>query len=646
MPDPADLSQLERTLARLARELEDVRLEVARLRSEQPASPVASAAAVPPAASPAPPAITFEPARPLRAAPPRPRTAAATIGLEQFVGRYGALLLAVVTIVMGAGALVSWALRQGLLSPAVRVILGAVLAAILAAGGMALRARGSRQFGHSLLALSLAVVHVVAWGAGPQLALIPAWLSLAVAAAASVALSLLALRDESEQLFAVGVGGALLAPFVQRSGAEHFVTLAAYGFTVAVLALRTIMARPWRTVAAIIALAAYGYAQALLGYHADIAWLAREFAPGFAALLAVAALVLTRPPLRPWIALACATVIVVTGDVPGLAADTPLALLQGMPDVPLMAMAGTTLALVAARELPDEARGWWLAGAVALPLAFLLKTMIALQPAAGDDLGGAVHAVVVGAWVLAYAVAAQRARPERRGALLAAAGVVATWAAVLALHDWPRAIPVGCAGVAILTAWVSRIEEQPLALVGTAVAALVGYAIGMAHLAELFGFGVPFSTAASAALAVLTAGLVMASRLAPDATVKAFALRFDVPVASRVLIAAACFLWWRAELHRAYSADAATFLLIVYYAAYGVAVLWRGRTTDSRRLRQTGLALSVWAALVALAEAFSVQQIGLRVGSYLGVGAFLLGVAWWYRDEGGRNEGGAPRAGA
>jgi len=105
----------------------------------------------------------------------------------------------------------------------------------------------------------------------------------------------------------------------------------------------------------------------------------------------------------------------------------------------------------------------------------------------------------------------------------------------------------------------------------------------------------------------------------------------SLPDVAWAAFATGCFLWWRTELSRAFSADAAMFLLIVYYAACGVTILWRGRATGSRGLRQVGLALSVWAALVALGGAFEVQQIALRVGSYLAVGAFLLGVAWWYR---------------
>jgi len=91
------------------------------------------------------------------------------------------------------------------------------------------------------------------------------------------------------------------------------------------------------------------------------------------------------------------------------------------------------------------------------------------------------------------------------------------------------------------------------------------------------------------------------------------------------------FLWGNTELSRAYSADVATFLLILYYAAVGVAAIFVGRARGIRVLRQVGLGLAIFAALKAIADASSLA-IGLRVGSYLLAGLFLLAVAYWYRE--------------
>lgn len=639
MPESDEIRRLEQTLARLDRELGEARRALVALRAQQ-AEGRPLTAALPPVPSPVPP-TTSASARtsdrqgqaPTPSRPPTPRArATGDHVIEQLVGRYGALALAVVTIVMGAGALVSWALRQGLLTPAVRVLLGSLLAVALAGAGVLLRARGSRSFGHTLLALALAVVHVVAWGAGPQLGLVRAEGSLALAAVSSAVLSALAVHDESEALFAVGVGGALLAPFVQRSGAEHLVLLAAYGAVVSIAALRTIAARPWRLVAAILGLAVFVYARALGAYHADAPWMSRNLTAGFTLVLSVAALTFTRPPLRAWIALVFLAIGVVSIRMPYLQGDTPREVLLGAPDVLLVAVTGAGLALFAARELPEENRGWWIGGALILPAAFLMRALGPLVPIRADGLGGLTHAAVTGIWVLGYAVAALAGRRSRRGALLAMSGIVATWAVVLAVHAWPYFVPAACAGVAIAAVLVSRREDQPLVLVAAAVAAAVGYRHGMAKVTGQFGYAVPFSSAPSLSLGAGMAGLGIAARLMPDALLPFRARRLPASTVAWVAVAAGCFLWWRAELARAYSADAATFLLIVYYAACGVLVLWRGRAVGSQRVRQTGLALSLWAAFVALAGASGVQQIALRVGSYLGVGGFLLGVAWWYRE--------------
>ena len=60
-------------------------------------------------------------------------------------------------------------------------------------------------------------------------------------------------------------------------------------------------------------------------------------------------------------------------------------------------------------------------------------------------------------------------------------------------------------------------------------------------------------------------------------------------------------------------------------------------------LRHVGLGLAIFAALKAIAEASSLE-IGFRVGSYLLAGLFLLAVAYWYREVGGRRESVPPNA--
>ena len=101
--------------------------------------------------------------------------------------------------------------------------------------------------------------------------------------------------------------------------------------------------------------------------------------------------------------------------------------------------------------------------------------------------------------------------------------------------------------------------------------------------------------------------------------------------AVRLAGSAVTFLWGNTELSHAYSADIATFLLVLYYAVVGVAAIFVGRARAIRALRQVGLGLAIFAALKAIAKASSLA-IGLRVGSYLLAGLFLLAVAYWYRE--------------
>jgi len=108
----------------------------------------------------------------------------------------------------------------------------------------------------------------------------------------------------------------------------------------------------------------------------------------------------------------------------------------------------------------------------------------------------------------------------------------------------------------------------------------------------------------------------------------------ETRTAIRLAGAVVTFMWGNEELSRAYSRDTSTFLLILYYASVGVAAIFVGRARGIRVLRHVGLGLAIFAALKAIAEASSLA-IGVRVGSYLLAGLFLLAVAYWYRERSG-----------
>jgi hypothetical protein len=165
--------------------------------------------------------------------------------------------------------------------------MGAVLAAAMAAGGWRLRSaappaaptaepdvaaagrEGTRRFGDVLLALALAVTHVDAWAAGPYLGIVPPGGALAVAAAASAGLAALAWRGRQQTLFVIGVGGALVAPFITGSAVGRPAALATYGWLVLAAGLAAIpssaeLLRRWRPSVRILGLAGTAYTVALL----------------------------------------------------------------------------------------------------------------------------------------------------------------------------------------------------------------------------------------------------------------------------------------------------------------------------------------------------------------------------------------------
>ncbi|MBI2796466.1 MAG: hypothetical protein HYX65_07175 [Gemmatimonadetes bacterium] len=676
MSDLSRLEALEDRLAKLTLQLADARREIAQIRAgvggvaaapplPSPAGPASAsfastaAASAPPgtppgspsgppspgpeASSPTPPrgadAPHAEPRHPPQPEPGfRPPPRAPALDLEKLVGRYGVLALAVLMIVMGAGALVSWALARGLIGPWVRVGLGLILAAILAAAGYLIRRKSNRWFGDALLALSLAVVHVVAWGMGPALRLVPAAAALVVADLASIALCWFALHEDIEELFSFGLFGALVAPFVTSTGEARHVALAAYGIAVIAGGLRTASQRPWQSVGALLSLGTLWYSAALSGGAGQGTALERTLVSSFAGAVTVFALALERPPLRPLLA-----AVAVTAMTLGLAAaqawndGNAWNVLYHAPELMPLAGIAAGLSMFASSQLPKppNVAAWgWLA--LVLPLLALLSMPLFEERGVGATQlpGDLVNGAIALLWAAGYWFMSRRETAEQRAALQVAAGLASAMAVALATRHGEGLMVPALAAHAVAFGALARRGSDPRLLAASAVSLLVGFSVGMMNLLDRpFYRSTPFLTIPSLECASVVLGAWLAARLgAPDALPLLGAPRTREQVAKGTALLLA-FAWGRAELGQMVSHDVATFTIVIYYAIVGILLIRRGRRIAAPMLRHAGLALAVWAALTALGRAAGVDDILFRVGSYLGVGLFLLGVAWWYRVD-------------
>jgi uncharacterized membrane protein len=651
------LESLEKTVANLARELRALRAAVDRLDRDR-TSPTtvtetqiaivetttievetavpAVAASAP--ADPPPPAAAMgdpegdrrEPARRLvtdRRSPDR-----RTLDIESIIGRYGTLALASLTILLGAGAFLSWAIANGKIGPTTRVFLGALAAAAVAVVGWRLRSRGSIRFGSTLLALALALVHVDAWGAGPYLRLVPSPVALGIAALASAALAVLAWFGDEEALFSVGVGGALIAPFVTAREPGVALALLVYGYIVLASGLAALRGRSWRTAVIVTTAGCWLYVTTASATSLHDQTMARDYPALFALAIAWTALAVTG---GVWGArIARAALVALFGTLVAQAFDRSPAR-----DLLVLAAVGTVTAYAAviAGVVDDQSRRarQQLFTAALLPLA-LGGVAVASVP----DTARA-HTLVAVAWTAA-AVAVAYLQPALRPTHVMVAGITSGAAILFALEgravESCVALSAHAAALAILLRQLrTRLIGVPIAL-GLAIVTVWTFSQLLDRPAYAY---TPFLTTPSlAALAMSAAWLVVswnASRAEfLDATPGTLEARTLVRLAGSVVT----FMWGDTELARVYTPDVSTFLLVLYYAIVGVTAIFVGRSRGIRVLRHVGLGLAIFAALKAIAQASSLE-IGLRVGSYLLAGLFLLAVAYWYRE---RESGGKPAA--
>jgi uncharacterized membrane protein len=544
--------------------------------------------------------------------------------LESLVGRYGTLLFAALVILMGVGVLIKVAISHGLLTPEVRVGMGALIAAGVGGAGLYFHHRGEVRYGNVLLALSLAIVDLVAWGAGPRFHLVPTSAALTIVDLVAIALAALALRDESEFLFCIAVGGALSAPFVTTDNTGTATALLAYGAFVLVGALRAVRDPHWPRAFAVMVGGAMLYALAAAAMPITGDWYAPFAIVLFGGVCALGALLFAHRAWRGVLArayLGVALIGVPVGWDRIGAGPAWYALAVAI------ALAIVTYAALLVRR---PRQPYWVASALLLPL-------LSLAVASADTPSTDAEAGVLALWA-SFALAAwglERTRHELRrgGAHLLAGGLLGAAAVGVFLWSTPLLLVFGLTAWGVLLAVALRGETSLLPLVGVGVALGAASLSAMDQLASRAAFSyVPFWTRSSASAFLATLGLGIAG-LALAWGKGAPAQWADRPVRLGILVGFV-ILWGRMEVAQAFNRDLATFLLIAYYAACGLASIIVGRQFGITWLRFAGLALAIYAAVKAVAEASEIGGVLLRVAAYGAVGVFLLGAGYLYRERG------------
>lgn len=571
-----------------------------------------------------------------------------SLDIERLTGRYGMLAIAVLAAVLAVGTFLSWAYASGYLrlSPPMRVVIGMTFAAVLGAWGLRLRRR-ERSFGSTILALALVIVQVCAYAAGPAFGLVPTWVAFAGTAIISWVLAFFAHVENDEPLWCVGFGGAAVAPFVTSTGDGRVYALLVYAVITLLPACFAISQRSWPVAWRVFyaASALFVLAASDLGYRTSTTAMLCAFALPF--VIATAGVVPFAPETRKRAALrwlgalgAIASIRtqvyfdarswIVAGVLLGATALW-LFLLDHQAHLPQSSLLART------RQMPRLLN--WIDIAV-IPLVIGYEAGDALRNHGFPVVVYAVMTVLFGTFAWRRSVNSMR-DAAAFGAIVMASAILG----VLPIEE-PLGRLTAFVALALVVLLAHRLKPSTSWLGGgLGILVLCALASATEMLDRTAYAFTPFLTEPSATAVVVLLGFVCVARFwsalrvatrsamaRPEWRYATNAKRLVRGLSIAPWIWA--FVWVMIELSMAYSASTSTLLLVTYFAATAVGCVGVGRARNSARLRQVGLALALVATATAFYGATTYFDIAARILAYLVTSAFLLGIAYWYRQTG------------
>jgi uncharacterized membrane protein len=177
---------------------------------------------------------------------PPPLPASGT--LESKIGLRWVNLIAVITLILGAGFFFKYAVDNNWIGPSARVVLGIVAAAAALITGDRLWHREQKIFAQGLTGLGLALLFLSFWATFGLYHLLPQSGAFALMVLATAASAVFALRYNAQAIAVLGLLGGYITPAALSSGENHPWILFSYVFLLNLGAIAAVRFRRWPVV--------------------------------------------------------------------------------------------------------------------------------------------------------------------------------------------------------------------------------------------------------------------------------------------------------------------------------------------------------------------------------------------------------------
>lgn len=254
--DPNNPGSLEEQVAQLRSRV--LRLErslqahgILAVPEQVPASPPPAQTSMPApdVAPPAPPAAAA-PAPPWSIPPPRfafteDATRRDAQSIESRIGSQWFNRIGILAVLIGMAWFVKLAIDNHWIGPLGRVLIGLVAGAALIAWSERFRSRGYLAFAYSLKATGSGILYISLWAAFSLYHLVPASVAFIAMIAVTAFNGFLAWVQEAELLALYAIVGGLITPMLVSTGENHEITLFSYLLMLDLAVLVLVALRPW-----------------------------------------------------------------------------------------------------------------------------------------------------------------------------------------------------------------------------------------------------------------------------------------------------------------------------------------------------------------------------------------------------------------